>query len=90
MSVYAVEVMPSCKKSFEKSCRKNSILRRILENKITEISLNPIHYKPLSNVLKGERRVHILKSFVLRFIIDEPRKTVIFISFEHHDTAYQE
>jgi len=30
-----------------------------------------------------------MKSFVLRFEIDETRKTVVFIAFSHHDDVYK-
>jgi mRNA-degrading endonuclease RelE of RelBE toxin-antitoxin system len=54
-----------------------------------EILENPEHYKPLRHDLAGERRVHILKSFVLKFEIDEENKTVTFLFFGHHDEAYR-
>ena len=47
------------------------------------------HYKPLKYDLAGERRVHIMKSFVLKFEIDENKKIVAFIFFGHHDEAYK-
>ncbi|MBU0459272.1 MAG: hypothetical protein KKH52_04795 [Nanoarchaeota archaeon] len=56
---------PSCKKSIVKACKKNPVLGKILEKKMTEISLFPGHYKNLRHDLKSEKRVHILKSFVL-------------------------
>ena len=85
---YAREVMPSCQKVIDKLCRKNPVLTKILDNKITEIIQNPHHYKTLRHGLTGERRVHIFKSFILKFIINEQNKTVIFIFFGHHDKAY--
>ena len=85
---YTREVMPSCQKVIDKFCRKNPILKKAIGRKITEIIQNPHHYKPLKHDLSGERRVHILKSFVLKFIIDEQAKSVIFIFFGHHDEAY--
>ena len=80
---------PKCKREINKICRKNPVLRGILENKIKEIVLNPIHYKPLRHGFKGVRRVHIFKSFVLKFEIDETRKVVMFLAFDHHDRAYK-
>ena len=56
---------------------------------LNEIARNPEHYKPLMHDLAGERRVHIMKSFVLKFIIDENTKTVTFFFFGHHDDAYK-
>lgn len=54
-----------------------------------EILENPHHYKPMKYDLAGERRVHIMKSFVLKFEIDESKKLVTFLAFSHHDDAYR-
>ncbi len=78
----------SCERSIEKACKKNPVMRKILESKIAEIIENPYHYKPLKYDLAGERRAHIMKSFILKFKIDEQNKKVIFIFFGHHDEAY--
>jgi len=85
---YNKEIKPLCKRQIDKATKKNPILRKAIERKITEIIQNPHHYKPLKHDLSGERRVHILKSFILKFIIDEQAKGVIFIFFGHHDEAY--
>ena len=77
-----------CEKQIDKATRKNPVLRKIINNKINEIIINPHHYKPLRNELAGERRVHILKNQVFKFTIDEQNKMVIFIFFGHHDDAY--
>ena len=87
--MYNIEIKPSCQRDIEKLCKKNPVLREALEKKIKEIVQNPQHYKPLKYGLAGERRVHIMKSFVLKFEIDEARKAVIFIAFSHHDEAYK-
>ncbi len=52
-----------------------------------EILDKPFRYKPLRNVLKNMRRVQI-GSFVLIFEIDQTNKTVIFNTFQYHDSAY--
>ena len=87
--MYNVEIKPSCQDSIEKLCKKNFNLRNALEKKMNEIIQNPCHYKPLKYDLAGERRVHIMKSFVLKFEINESVKTVTFIFFGHHDEAYK-
>ena len=87
--MFKTEIKPSCQKDIEKACKKNPVLRTALENKMIEIVQNPQHYKPLKYDLAGERRVHIMKSFVLRFEINETAKTVEFIAFDHHDDAYK-
>ena len=45
--MYNAEIKPSCQKNIEKLCKKNHILREILEKKMNEIVQNPQHYKPL-------------------------------------------
>lgn len=71
-----------------KNIRSDFKLRKRLQNKIKEITESPHHYKPLQNVLKGKRRVHI-GSFVLIFEIIENEKTIAFHRFKHHDEAYK-
>ncbi|WP_410508987.1 type II toxin-antitoxin system RelE/ParE family toxin [Methanosarcina hadiensis] len=85
---YDLFILPSCKKEIDKICKNNSSLKNSLSKKIQEICENPSHYKPLRNDLHGMRRVHVLKSFVLIFSVDEQEKSVTLVSFSHHDTAY--
>jgi len=87
--MYILEIKPSFQKDINKLCKKNPILRDALEKKMNEIVENPQHYKPLKYDLAGERRVHIMKSFVLKFEIDEQNKIVTFFFFGHHDEAYR-
>ena len=49
---------------------------------------DPYHYKKLSRPLQHLRRVHIDKSFVLIFSIDESKKLVIIEDYDHHDQIY--
>jgi YafQ family addiction module toxin component len=86
---YSILVYDDCKKEIEKATKKNPVLEKCIRNKINEIVQNPAHYKPLKYDLAGERRVHILKSFVLKFEIDENRKIITLLAFTHHDDAYQ-
>ena len=39
--------------------------------------------------MKGLRRVHLEKSFVLMFEIDEEEKMVRFLDWGHHDEIYR-
>ncbi|MEM4263943.1 MAG: type II toxin-antitoxin system RelE/ParE family toxin [Candidatus Woesearchaeota archaeon] len=86
---YEAMVNQKCQEEIKKACRKNSLLETALKKKINEILENPQHYKPLRYDFAEERRVHVLKSFVLIFEIDETKKTVNFIAFLHHDDAYR-
>ena len=72
----------------QKIKKKDYILYQRIIHKILEISKNPGLGKPLRNVLKGKRRVHV-GSFVLVYSIDKKNETVIFINFEHHDKVYR-
>lgn len=85
--MYEIDIAPSCQKSIDKLCKKNPVLAKALKNKMEEVRQNPWHYKPLMYDFKCQFRVHILKSFILKFIIEEYK--VIFIQFEHHDDAYR-
>lgn len=86
---YEMEIQPSCQTSIKKLCKKNPVLEKAIKNKMEKIIEKPNRYKSLRYDLVGERRVHILKSFVLKFRVDENNKTVRFISFSHHDEAYK-
>jgi len=86
---YNFEIHKKCKESIQKICKKNPILEKALKNKIKEIIENPQHYKPLKYDLSRERRVHIMKRFVLKFEIDENCLLIRFTFFGHHDEAYK-
>ncbi len=86
---YGIEIKPSCKESINNLCKKNQVLEKAIRNKMEQILENPQHFKSLRHDLAGERRVHILKSFVLKYKIDEANKLVIFLFFGHHDDAYK-
>jgi len=87
--MYNYEIIPSLQKELSKLAKKDKKRYEAVMGKIEEILKNPEHYKPLKHDLAGERRVHIMKSFVLRFDINEQGKTVIFFFFGHHDEAYR-
>lgn len=86
---YGISIKPSCQEAINKLCKKNPELRKAIENKIKAILEYPQHYKPLKYDLVGEKRVHIMKSFVLKYEVDENNQIVTFISFSHHDDAYK-
>jgi mRNA-degrading endonuclease RelE of RelBE toxin-antitoxin system len=84
---YEVYITPFCQRMMDKASKKNPVLRKVLERKIAEIAEDPNRYKPLRYDLAGERSVHILKSFILRFSV--AGNIITLISFEHHDDAYR-
>ncbi len=87
--MYNHEIKPELQGILNKLFKRDRKLYEAIMKKIEEIIQNPHHYKPLKYDLAGERRVHIMKSFVLKFEIDEQNKAVTFIFFGHHDEAYK-
>jgi len=84
---YTIEITPSCKKSIAKLCWRNPSLENALRRKIGEVIENPLRFKPLRHTLAGKYRVHILKSFVLIYIVEGIKVRLVF--FGHHDEAYR-
>ena len=86
--MYSYEITKSVERLFFKLVKKDRLMMKIIERKIGEIVLNPNHYKNLRKPLQHLKRVHIGKSYVLCFIVDENRKVVVFEKFGHHDKIY--
>ncbi|MEK6834895.1 MAG: addiction module toxin RelE [Nanoarchaeota archaeon] len=74
---------------FFKLAKKNSKQLEIIYKRIDEIRQNPQHYKNLRSPLQDYKRVHIDKSFVLIFSVDENAKNVIIEYYDHHDNVYK-
>ena len=86
--MHSYELRKSVEKIFFKLAKRNPKQLLIIENKIKEIRQNPQHYKNLRKPFQHLKRVHIDKSFVLVFSVDENRKHVIIEDFGHHDNVY--
>jgi YafQ family addiction module toxin component len=86
--MYKIESTDKFKKITRKLFKKDSNQLKAIENKIPQILSNPYRFKPLRNKLSGVRRVHIMKSFVLTFEINEKEKIVRFLDYDHHDNIY--
>ncbi len=87
--MYNYEIIPSLQKTLNKLSKKDKKTYEAVINKIEEILQNPQHYKPLKYDLAGERRVHVMKNFVLKFEVNESMRAVRFIFFGHHDEAFR-
>lgn len=85
---YALDVSDNIDKIFLKLSKKDKKQLKIINNKVNEILNNPQHYKPLRGDMHGALRVHIGKSFVLTFEIDEQKKVVKLLDYDHHDKIY--
>ena len=86
--VYALDIPEHLDKIFKKLSKKDKAQLEIIHKKVNEILENPHHYKPLRGDMHGAFRVHIQKSFVLTFEIDESNKVVKLLDYEHHDNVY--
>jgi len=86
---YSLEVAEDLNKVFDKLAKRDRRTFESINKKVDEILENPQHYKPLRAPMQNLRSVHISGSFVLIFKIDEERKIVKLLEFEHHDKAYK-
>ena len=86
---YSLEIAEELNKVFAKLAKRDKVTFEAINKKVNEILKNPSHYKPLRAPMQNKRRVHIAGSFVLIFKIDEEKKLVQLLEFEHHDKAYK-
>ncbi len=85
---YKLGISKELYKRFKKLGKKNKQQLEILNKKIIQILTNPYHFKPLREDMKGARRVHIGKSFILVYEIDEKNKIIKLLEYDHHDKIY--
>ena len=86
--MYSYELRKGVEKIFFKLAKRNPKQLLIIEDKIQEIRENPQHYKNLRKPLQPLKRIHIDKSFVLVFSVDENRKHIIIEDYDRHDNIY--
>jgi YafQ family addiction module toxin component len=85
---YTVDISDQLDKQFTKLRKKDKKQLEVIDKKIQEIVKNPYHFKPLRGDMHGARRVHIGKSYVLIFEIDEKQRILRLLDFNHHDVIY--
>ena len=86
--VYSLEISEELDKKFGKLNNKDKKQLEIINKKIKQILEIPFHFKPLRGDMHGVRRVHIDKSFILTYEIDEIRKVIRLLDYDHHDKIY--
>jgi YafQ family addiction module toxin component len=89
MPGYRLLIEEALKARLKKLSKKNRPLYDAVLAKAKEILENPMHFKPLRHELKGLRRVHLEKSFVLVFEVDEENRAVTLVDLQHHDEIYR-
>ena len=87
--MYSLDISPELDKKLSKLIKRNRNQYEIIIKKAEEILQNPQHYKNLKAPLQSWKRVHIDKSFVLAFSVDENTKTVRLEAYDHHDDIYE-
>jgi YafQ family addiction module toxin component len=88
MAPYNYDERERIEKLFSKMAKKDQRQLSIIKKKIIQILNNPYAFKPLTAPMYGLRAVHIDKSFVLIYSIDEQTRTVIVEDYDHHDKIY--
>jgi YafQ family addiction module toxin component len=85
---YELEVSEALHKIFRKLAKKDRKQLVQINKKVAEIREKPYREKPLKAPLQGRRRVHI-GSFVLIYSVDEARRTIRLLEYDHHDKVYR-
>lgn len=87
--MYEIKMSEDLEKTLEKIKNKDRSHAQKILKKMDEISENPSRYKNLKRPLQHLKRVHINKSFVLLFSVDEENNIVFFKQYCHHDQSYK-
>ena len=85
---YNLRIRDHVDRLFAKMARKDRPNLAIIYKKLEEVCANPDKFKPLSAPMQHLRRVHVLKSFVIIYSIDESTHSVWIEDFAHHDEVY--
>ncbi len=86
---YGLKVRAHVDKIFDKMGKREKHSLEIIYKKLEEVCENPLKFKPLGAPMQGLRRIHVLKSFVITYSIDESTHTVWIEDFAHHDEVYE-
>ncbi|MDD5023207.1 MAG: type II toxin-antitoxin system mRNA interferase toxin, RelE/StbE family [Candidatus ainarchaeum sp.] len=86
--MYKIRSSEQVKTMFRYLFKKDKTKYTYLKKKIEQICNYPTLGKPLKNVLKGTRRVHI-GELVLIYEIDDINNLISLICLKHHDEVYK-
>ena len=90
MMAYSLFIKPELDKKLGKLVKRNRKQYGIIMKKVSEIIINPQHYKNLRTPLQHLKEVHIDQHFVLTFSVDENNKKVTLEDFDHHSGIFKE
>jgi mRNA-degrading endonuclease RelE of RelBE toxin-antitoxin system len=85
--MHGLDVAEKLDRAFLKLGKKDRKKLEQINKKVLEIRENPNIGKPLKKPMQGRRRVHI-GSFILFYSVDEVRRVVKLLDYDHHDKAY--
>ena len=87
--MYKLAIKENLDRKFKKLKKKDREMLLLIDRKVQEILDNPYRFKPLRKPLQNKRRVHIGRSFVLIYEVNEDEKIVTLLDFDHHDNIYK-
>lgn len=87
--MYNLEVCEHVDRKFRKIAKRERLHHEAIEKKIEQVLENPHGFEPLHAPMQGKYRVHIMGCFVLVFSIDEAKKAVVLLDYDHHDRIYK-
>ncbi|MCD4766495.1 MAG: type II toxin-antitoxin system RelE/ParE family toxin [Methanosarcinales archaeon] len=85
---YKIIAHPRVQKELQKLFKRDKVRYSHVKKRLEILSDNPKIGKPLRNILKGKRRIHI-GSFVIIYEFNKENNSIILLDFEHHDNAYR-
>lgn len=85
----SLKLRESVERKLKKLSKKDNQELIAIEKKVKQILNNSHRFKPLKKLLQNLRRIHIHKSFIIIYSIEEKTKTVIIEVYEHHDKIYK-
>ncbi|MBU2496940.1 MAG: hypothetical protein KJ767_02695 [Nanoarchaeota archaeon] len=88
-SEYSDVLTRKLKKLKQKNPKQFSIVIKKRDEIKQIIPQNPEHYKFLRKDMKGFKRVHIDKHFILVFKVDKAQMVIRFEDYDHHDKIYK-
>ena len=86
--MYSLEIDEKLLEKFRKLNHKDKKQLREISNKVEQILENPHHFKQLEAIMRHFHRVHVDRSFVLVYSIDEDKNVVTLHEYDHHDNIY--
>jgi len=87
--VYRLAIKEKLDKKFKKLQKKDKDMIQAIGRKVQDILDDPYRFKALRRPLQNKRRVHIAGSFVLIYEINEEKRMVTLLEFDHHDNVYK-